>query len=63
MQLKNKFEEILKQFRAYKNHHSTSREEDAENKRLGPSNKLLRRKYKSNTETDKDKSQDVPFQF
>ena len=47
MQLNNKFEEILKEFRAYKNHHSTSRKEDAENNRLGPSNlenKLVRRK-------------------
>ena len=64
-QLNSKFEEILKEIRVDRNSYILSDEEDAENKRQGPSNLeniTLRKKDAANISIDKDKNQDDRFQ-
>ena len=63
-QLKNKFEEILKEIGTNKNCIVLTDEEDAENNQPGPSNyrnKGLRNKHASNSTSDKNKNQDDRF--
>ena len=61
-----KLKEILEKIKANKNNKPTSRNGDAENNMLEPSNflnKPLGRKHASNTKFDKGKSRKILFQY